>query len=191
MSRSNARSRRLRHRPSRVVPASIVAIVLLAVGALAAIAAIARLLNGTWPAQMTGPATAVAGLTWGSTAIIAVTAVTVVAGAVLLMAALKPGGFRTARLQHGSTNPAVTDTDFVISTRAIARLATARADQVDGVDQVSAWASARRIRLQVTTTSEQVQEIRTQVGVGVTDTLTATGVQPVPRVSVAVRTKGN
>ncbi len=175
MSRSNARSRRLRHRPSRVVPASIVAIVLLAVGVLAAIAAITRLVNGIWPTQMTGPATAVAGLTWGSAAVITVASVAVAAGVVLLMAGLKPGGFRTARLQPASTNPAVADSDFVISTRAVARLAAARADQVDGVDQVSASASARRIRLQVTTTSEQVQEIRTQVSDGVTDTLTATG----------------
>ena len=70
MSRTDAKSRRLRRRPSRIVPATIVAVVLLALGVLAAIAAIARLVNGTWASQVTGPARTVAGLTWGSAAVI-------------------------------------------------------------------------------------------------------------------------
>lgn len=190
MSRSNARSRRLRRRPSRTVPATIVAVVLLAVGALAAVVAIARLVNRTWPSPVTRAATQAASLTWGSPAVITAGAVTALLGLVLLTAGLKRGGFRSARLQPASGNGVAGDTDFVISTRALARLAAARADLVDGVDKVSASASGRWVHVQAVTTSEQADEIRTRVSDGVTETLSAPGVQPMPRVTATVRTKG-
>lgn len=190
MSRANARSRRLRRRPSRTVPASIVAVVLLALGVLTAIAAISRLVDGSWPGQVTGPAAAVAALTWGSAAVLTAGAVLGVLGLVLLIAGIKLGRFRTAPLVAGGSGEAVADTDFVISTRSLARLAAARADQVDGVDTVSASSSSRRVRLKVATTSEQTEQIRQQVIDGVTERLAATGLQPVPRVSATVRTKG-
>lgn len=190
MSRGNARSRRLRRRPSRIVPASIVAVVLLAVGVLAALVAIARLVNGTWPSPVTTAASGVTDLTWGSTAIITVAAVTTLIGLVLLVAGLKPGAFRTARLQPASDNGLTADTDFVISTRAMARLAVARADLVDGVDKVSASASGRRVHLRAATTSEQAEVVRRQISEGVTQMLSTAGVQPMPRVTATVRTKG-
>lgn len=190
MSRSNARSRRLRHRPSRVVPASIVAAVLLAVGVLAAIAAIARLVNGTWPTAVTSAARGVSDLTWGSGAAIATGAVIAAVGVVLLVAGLKPGAFRTARLRAAGSTSAAADTDFVISTRAIARLAAARADSVDGVDKVSVSASGRRVAINAATTSEQAEEIRSRIVDGVTQTLSAAGLHPAPRVTARVRTKG-
>jgi len=190
VSRSNARSRRLRRRPSRIVPASIVAVVLLAVGALAAVVAIARLVNRTWPSPVTTAASGVTVLTWGSAAIITAAAVTALIGLVLLIAGLKLGAFRTARLQPASDKGGTADTDFVISTRAMARLAAARADLVDGVDKVSASASGRRVRVRAATTSEQSEEIRSRISEGVTQTLSAAGVQPMPRVTATVRTKG-
>ncbi len=190
MSRSNARSRRLRRRPSRTVPASIVAVVLLALGVIAAIVAIARLVNGSWPSQVISAASSVTALTWGSVAVIAAGAVTALVGLVLLVAGIKLGAFKTAQLHPSQSSDTVTDSDFVISTRAMARLAAARADQVDGVDKVSASASDRRVHLQVSTTSEQADQIRDQVQQGVTETLSSTGVQPVPRVTATVRTKG-
>lgn len=190
MSRSNARSRSLRRRPSRTVPATIVAVVLLALGGLTAIAAISRLVQGSWPTQVTGAASTVAALTWGSAAVITAGALLALIGLVLLIAGIKLGDFKTAPLAARGASDAVGDTDFVISTRSLARLVAARADQVDGVDKVSASASGRRVHLKVTTTSEQTAEIRQQVNDGVTKRLSATGVQPVPRVSTTVRTKG-
>lgn len=190
MSRSNSRSRRLRRRPSRTIPATIVAVVLLALGALTATVAIARLVNGTWPTQVTGAAGTISALTWGSAAIIITGAVSALIGLILLIAGVKLGAFKTATLQTGQPSQTVGDTDFVISTRSMARLAAARADQVDGVDTVSASASGRRVQLQVTTTSEQAAEIRDQVRQGVTETLSGAGVQPMPRITATVRTKG-
>lgn len=190
MSRSNARSRRLRHRPSRVVPASIVAVVLLAVGVLAAIAAITRLVNGTWPVAVTSAAAGVAGLTWGSAVAIAAGAVVAVVGLVLMIAGLKPGTFRTARLEPSSNASAAAETDFVISTRAIARLSATRADLVDGVDKVSVSATGRRVNIEAATTSEQADQIRVRIIDGVTQTLTAAGLHPVPTVTARARMKG-
>ena len=190
MSRSNAQSRRLRRRPSRTIPAAIVAVVLLAVGALTAIVAISRLIDSSWPTQVTGPASAVAALTWGSAAVLTAGAIAALLGLVLLVAGIKLGAYKTAPLAARGTSEAAGDTDFVISTRSLARLAAARADQVDGVDKVSASASGRRVHLKVATTSEQTDQIRRQVTDGVTERLAATGVQPVPRVSATVRTKG-
>lgn len=191
MSRSNARSRGLRRRPSRTVPATIVAVVLLALGGLTAVAAVARLVTGTWPGQVLGPARTVSALTWGSTAVIVAGATVALIGLILVAAAVKPGPYRTARLQVSGEAPgAVDQTDFVISTRGLARLAAARADLVDGVDKVAVSASARRIHLQVRTSSEQAEQIRRQITDDVGRTLSAAGVQPPPRVTAAVRTKG-
>lgn len=188
MSRSDARSTPLRQRHSRVVPATITAVILLAIGVLAAVAAISRLATGTWASQVSTPAGAVGGLTWGSAAVIATTAVVLVLGLVLLIAGIKPGAFTSTRLDS-STPGAAGERDFVISTRAMARLAAARADTVDGVEKVSVSASGRKVHLRVDTTSEQRDEIRQRVVSSVTDTLTSAGIQPPPRVSAAVRTK--
>lgn len=190
MSRRNARSRQLRRRPSRTIPASVVALLLLALGVLTAIASISRLVDGSWPATVSSAAAGLAALTWASSAVVTSGVVLALLGLVLLVAGLKLGSFSTATIAARDIGGTVEDTDFVISTRSLARLAAARADQVDGVDKVSASASARRVQLQVTTTSEQVDEIRRQVTDGVAERLAATGVRPVPRVRATVRTKG-
>ncbi len=189
MSRTNARSRKLRHRSSRTVASALVAVVLLALGTLTALVAIARLVNGTWPTQVSDTARSVAALTWGSAATIAAGAVIVLLGLALLIAGLKRGAFKTARLQIPAGGP-VGERDYVISTRAMARLAAAQADTVDGVDKVAASASGRRVRVAVTTSSEQADEIRERVHARVSDTLASAGVSPAPRVVATVRTKG-
>ena len=144
MSRNDARSRRLRHRPSRVVAASIVAVVLLAIGVLGAVAAIGRLVTGSWDPAVTGPAGAVATQTWGSPAILAAAIVVLVLGLLLVIAGLKPGAYRSAQLR-GPSGQGIEQTDYVISNGAIARLAAGRADAVDGVDKVSASADRKSV----------------------------------------------
>lgn len=188
MSRTNARSRRLRRRPSRTVPASIVAVVLLASGVLGAVAAIARLATGAWAAQVTQPASAVASWTWGSTAAVGTSIGVLVVGLVLLVAGLKPGGFRSAQLRPPAAG-AVGQTDYVIGNAGVARLAAGEADQVDGVDRVSASADGRRVRLHLVTSSEQATEIRSEVLRRVAERLAGAGLDPAPRVTATVRTK--
>ena len=188
MSRTDARSRRLRRRASRTVPATIVAAVLLAVGVLGAIATIERLVSGAWAAAVSGPARALTALTWASSGVLVVAALTLLVGLVLLVAGLKPGAYRSTRLQ-GPSGGAVGQTEYVITDGAVARLAAARADLVDGVDKVSASAGGRRVRLRITTTSEKLTEIHDRVVSGVTDALSTAGLDPVPRVSATVTTK--
>ncbi|MET1008183.1 MAG: DUF6286 domain-containing protein [Propionibacteriaceae bacterium] len=190
MSRGTTRSRQLRRRSSRTVPATIVAVVLLAAAALAVLLAVARLVNGAWPRQAVDSATALAALTWGSSAVIGAGAAIALIGLVLLVAGLMPGAFTNAQLQPATVSAVDFETDFVISTRAMARIAAARADAVDGVDRVSAAASGRRVSVRVTTTSEQAAEIRDQVSQHVSDALSAAGLHPAPKVSVTVHTKG-
>ena len=185
---STSRVPRLRRRPSRTVPASIVAVVLLALGVLTAVAAISRLVTGGWPSQATTPAGAVAAQTWGSAAVVVATALAVLAGLVLLLAGLKPGGYRSAPLR-GPQGELVEHTDYVITTGAVARLAAAEADRVDGVDKVSASADSRRVRLRLTTTSEQTTQIRDRVVERVSATLAAAGLDPALQVSATVTTK--
>ena len=185
---STTTPRRLRRRPSRVVPASIVAVVLLALGVLTVVAAVARLVTGTWSAQVTTAAGAVAGLTLGSAAVVAAAAVALALGVVLLLAGVKPGGFRSTQLRGAQGDP-VDEVDYVITNAAVARLAVAEADRVDGVDKVGASVDGRRVRLRVTTSSEQATAIRDRVVERVSQALAATGVDPAPRVSATVTTK--
>lgn len=185
---SDARSTPLRKRHSRVVPATITAVIVLGIGVIAAVAAIAHLATGAWASQVGDPAGTVGGLTWGSAAVITTAAVVLVLGLVLLISGIKPGAFTSARLDS-SAQGAVAERDFVISTRALARLAAARADAVDGVEKVSATATGRKVHLRVDTTSEQREDIRQRVVTIVTETFAAAGVQPPPQVSAAVRTK--
>lgn len=189
MSRTDSRPGRLRRRPSRTVPASVVAVLLLALGALTAVAAISRLATGRWATQVTGPASAVGGLTWGSAAMLAAAGVAVLLGLVLVVAGLKPGSYTSSRLDTTRGAGVVAERDFVISHRSLARLAASRADLVDGVDKVSASASGRRVHLDVTTGSEQRDQVRSRVVALVTEALASAGVAPQPRVTATVRTK--
>ncbi len=189
MSRTDARSRRLRRRPSRTVPATIVALVLLALGVLTAVAAIARLVTGSWSASVTRPAGSVAGQTWGSSVVLTAAVVALVLGLVLLVAGLKPGAYRSTHLR-GPVGDPVDQTDYVITNAAVARLAAGQADLVDGVDKVSASAGGRRVHLRLTTSSEQTDEIRDRVVRGVTESLATTGLDPAPRVTATISTKG-
>ena len=189
MSRTNAKSRNLRRRSSRSVAASVVAVILLAIGVFAVIAVVLRLLHCTWPVWITGPAKTVAALTWGSAAVIAAGVVIAVLGLIVFVAGVKLGALKTARLQTPAGGQ-VNDADYVISARAMAKLAAARADTVDGVDNVSASATGSKVWVRVTTSSEQTDQIRDRVRDTVNQGLTEAGVQPIPHVSANVRTRG-
>ena len=189
MSRTNAKSRSLKRRSSRIIPAVIVAVIVLAIGVFAVFAVVLRLLHGAWPTWITGPAKTVAALTWGSAAVITAGAVIAVLGLIVFIAGVKLGALKTARLQI-PTGGKIDDADYVISARGMAKLAAARADTVDGVDGVSTSATGNKIWVRITTSSEQTDVIGDRVRDTVTQGLTEAGIHPVPRVSANVRTKG-
>lgn len=190
MSRSDSRSTSLRHRPSRSIPAVIVSLVLIAIAAVLLWVGISRLAVGTWPAWLSDLARQIAAWSWGSVATLATMIVLAVVGLVVLLTAILPGAHNAVTIRPGAHDgPPAGETDVVMGRRAIARLATAQADLVDGVDSVSASVSPSTVHLAIATSSNQTDTVRSAVTAQVSDRLRAVGLQPVPRVVAQVRSR--
>jgi hypothetical protein len=176
----------LRRRPSRSLPATVVALVVLAVSALATTAAVTRLASGTWPAWATDPAGSVARQTWGAVPVLVAAAVAVVLGLVLLLAALVPG--RRSGVPVGLDVTSAEQGEVVITQRGVARLAAAAADEVDGVESVDVSVSSTLVRVDVVTASRSdVESVRAAVQSSVEERLDVLGTGPVCQVRTRVR----
>ena len=179
----------LRRRPSRTVPATLVALLLTAVGALLTWAGIARLLNGSWPAFVGWVHRHVGDLTWGSAAAITLAIVLTLVGLVLLVSALAPGKPNAFVIDDGDLgSDHVGSTEFVMTRKAVAKLATAHAHQVSGIDSVSATVTSRAVRLTVSSPSAQRDELSRSVTTAVSEALDAVRLRPAPKVTATVRT---
>lgn len=191
MSRRHGKAAPLRHRPSRAVPALILGTLLLAAGVGLVWAAVARMLTGWWPAFLAGPRDWLAGLTWNAPGTWAVGAVAAVAGVILLLAALMPGRFNALPLgapRDGSAQVAGTQ-ETIMTRRAVARLAVAHCEHIDGVSSASATASPRAVHLNVATVLHETAELRGRVIAAVSERLAGTGLDPVPKVTASIRSR--
>lgn len=196
MARDDAKSSSLRRRPSRTVPAAIVAVLVTAGGVAGVWAAVERLATGKWPGWVGGTHLWGATQTWGSVTVIAISILVALLGLLLLVTALRPGMANAYEIKPGASEdtqsrrgPAGSEsTEFVMTRRAVAKLATAHADLVDGVDGVSATVTTRRVSLSVKTTSAETSEIDQLVTSRVTDALAAVGLSPQPTVTTTVVT---
>lgn len=195
MSRHERRSPRLRHRPSRAVPALIAGILLLAVGTALAWLAVSLLVNGTWPALLQEPRDWLAALAWNDPALRQIGIAAIVAGGILLLCAVIPGGFNAFTIDDSVTTGAgeearpAQEQETVISRRAVARLAKARCLQIDGVDTAAATASTRRVRLSVKTYLHEPGDLRVTITDAVRARLEESGLSPVPQVTATVRSR--
>lgn len=189
MSRTDARPAKLRRRPTRTVPATIVSLVLLAVGVGLVWITVLRLLNGRWPTFLSSLHKWLAVLNWGSAIAISVSLAAVVVGLILLVCAWKPGQPNAMVLQLDRSSDAAGSTEFVMTRRSVARLATGHAAQVDGVDSVSAAVTARRVALSVKSPSEQRSQLAETVSARVGEALQGAGLQPMPKITTTVHTK--
>lgn len=190
MSRTDARSTTLRRRPARTVPATITAVALLALGVGLVWAAVQRLVQASWPAFADRTAAWVAALSWGNVWVLIISLALVVLGLILLIAAIKPGPPTAMMVDSGPpADAAGASTEVVMTRRSVAKLATARAGQVDGVDSVSSVVGARKITVAVRTPSQQRGEIEQQVRDRVTGALQSAGLAPMPTVVVRARTQ--
>ncbi|MGF9664251.1 DUF6286 domain-containing protein [Arthrobacter crystallopoietes] len=191
MSRRDGKATSLRHRPSRAVPALILGTLLLAAGAGLVWAAVTRMLTGWWPAFLAGPRDWLAGLTWNAPAVWAVGAIAAVLGVVLLLAALMPGRFNALPLgSPGDGSAQVEGTrETIMTRRAVARLAAAHCEHIDGVSSASATASTRAVHLNVATALHETAELRGRVIAAVNERLTGTGLDPVPKVTASIRSR--
>ncbi|MET3810415.1 DUF6286 domain-containing protein [Arthrobacter sp. UYEF3] len=196
MSRNNGRSTPLRRRPSRTVPALIVGILLLAAGVALVWLTIARLIDGTWPALLQGPREWLTALTWNSPAAWEVGVAATVIGLVLLLCALIPGEFTALTIRNDAERDAahgpadVEEQETVMTRRGVAHLAKACCDQIDGVSTATATATSKRVHLKVKTTLRDTGDLRTRVTDGVLDRLNEIGLDPLPRITANVESKG-
>ena len=189
MSRTDARSNKLRRRPTRTTPASIVSVVVLAVGVGLVWITVLRLLNGRWPRFLGAFHAWLAALTWGSDIAIAISLAAVAVGLILLFCAWKPGQPNAIVLHVDRSGTTAESIEFVMTRRSVARLAAGRADLVDGVDSVSATVRSRRITLSVKSQSEQRSQLADMVTNRVREALQGVGLQPMPKIITTVQTQ--
>ncbi|MCC9204354.1 DUF6286 domain-containing protein [Arthrobacter sp. zg-Y769] len=193
----------MRRRPSRSVPATISAVLMLAVGVGLVWAAVVRLVQGSWPVFVTEPLRWLAETGWDSTRGWTGAVVLLLIGLVLLLCGMIPGDFSALPLRAKPVNmpgmpgagesggvPSVRGGETVVmSRRAVARLAASTCDHIDGVASASATASSRKVHLDVTTALHGTSDVQHWVVDGVRSRLAATGLDPVPEVTASVRTR--
>ena len=182
----------LRSRPSRSVPATICAVVLLALGVAAIVISLLRLTSGSWPETLTAPVQWLADSAWNTPGVWALGIALAVVGLVLLLAGIIPGRFHDlpVRLPRAGDPAAEQATagepSAVMSRRAVAQLAAATCEHIDGVSSASATATDRDVRVSVATALHDTRDLQRWVGDGVHSRLEASGLDPVPRVRVAI-----
>lgn len=180
----------LRQRPARSIPAVLAALIITAIGVVLAWLAITRLATGSWPPVLSQTGRVLSPYSWASGVPIAILVGVLVIGIIMLLTGILPGQYNALAVQAG-TKPAVGATDFVITRRAVAKLAAASADQIDGVDYVSATATSRRVQLNVRTASERTDAIKARVIGAVQASLEQAGLSRVPTVGATVSTKND
>ncbi|MET4093289.1 DUF6286 domain-containing protein [Arthrobacter sp. UYCu712] len=196
MSRNDGRSTRLRRRPSRTVPALIVGILLLAAGVALVWLTVARLVEGRWSALLQGVRDWLTALAWSSPAVWGIGVAAAVVGLVLLLCAFIPGGFTALTVRSAADVDAadgqaqVQERETVMTRRAVAHLAKVCCAQIDGVSSATATATNKRVHLNVKTSLRDTSDLHTRVTDGVRDRLNAIGLDPLPRVTTTVESKG-
>ena len=189
MSRTDSRSNALRRRPSRTVPAVIVALILLALAVSMVWLSVLKLMSGAWPSVVVTAANWAQDVSWGSTTAITAAAGVAVIGVMLLLWAIIPGQFNAMRVRNDDLDSVGVTTEVVMTRRSVARLVTARADEVDGVEAVSTSVGGRSVTLSIATASSDRNAVQTTVKQRVHQALTSAGVHPLPRIAVNVRTR--
>ena len=177
----------LRPRPSRAVPATICGLILLAAGALLVWAAVARWTEGRWPPFVTAVSDWLASLSWNSTGTWTAGIVLVLASVVLLLTVLIPGRYPSLLLKLEPPGEVTGTSQAVISRKAAARLAAATCEHIDGVSSASATATDREVRVTANTPLRDTADLQHWVTDGVRSRLQASGLDPVPAVSVFIR----
>lgn len=179
--------RLFRARSARVVPAVIVALILLALAVglgWAAIAAIAAGSSGD-SALSSGFSgfTDLGAAQWGATAIIAVGAALLLLGLIFTIAGISPGakriiGYRAEAPEHTARF------EVVLPTSALSNLAAAAADSVDGVSSVRAASNASSTNITFSTPIRDNDQIRTDVDAAVSQRFSQIAFDRTPTVKV-------
>ncbi|MGC2939554.1 MULTISPECIES: DUF6286 domain-containing protein [unclassified Brevibacterium] len=182
-------TRLLRKRPARIGPATLSAIVLLALAVGLGWAGIAALVaTGSAAAPLTGTSTAEAagGLHWNSALVIAVGVVLALLGLVALILGLSPGARRILGVSADGSDH-IDDFEVAMPTSALSQIAAAAADGVDGVSGVKASSNAKSTIVTFSTPIRDSEPIRAEVEAAVKDRFAAISFDRTPAVKVQAR----
>lgn len=179
--------RLFRSRPARVVPAVIVAIIILAIAVglgWAAIAAIAA--GGSGDSALSSGFSgfgSLGAMTWGAAAVITAGVIMALLGLIFLVIGISPGakrniGYRTEAPEH------IERFEVVLPTSALASLAATAADSVDGVSSVRAASNASSTIVTFSTPVRDNDEIRRDVDAAVTQRFASIAFNRTPTVKV-------
>lgn len=161
----------LRPRPARVIPATIVAVVIIAAGAALIALAILRLQDGQWPGAATFMADT-GSRQWGARSVAAGGGIIAVAGLVLLLCGILPG----SASQHSSPtrggSESVASSEAVVTRRGTERLVENRVHAVDGVGTCKARFKSKSLSVTVRTPLRDHEQLREAVRSAAQENLT-------------------
>lgn len=179
--------RLFRTRPARIMPAVIVAIIILALAVGLGWAAIAAITAGG--SGDSALSSGYSGFTdfgtaqWGATAIIAAGAALLLLGLIFTIAGISPGakriiGYRAETPEH------IGRLEVVLPTSALSNLAAAAADSVDGVSSVRAASNASSTNITFSTPVRDNDQIRAEVDAAVSQRFSQIALDRTPSVKV-------
>lgn len=197
MSRKDGRTQSLYQRPSRAVPALIVALLMLAGSAGLVWAALSKAINGFWPPFLAPLRSWILDAHWDSLVIWLAGAVFAALGMLLILCAAVPGAFSVLKLQatdhandkNAAKNDGKGSDQFVITRRGVANVARSQSERIDGVAKAVASASVTNVHVAITTPLRTPGDLRQEVVESVHARLERSGVDPVPKVTASVQSK--
>ena len=168
-------------RPRRSLPATLVALALLAAAFLIAVSCGQLLLDQTPLLPFAAVAETGAALTWNQVIVLTAAAVVAVLGLALMVAALCPGTPTVIALAPRDGQP-----DAGATHRSLTRALTLAARNVDGVDKASVRVRPRTITAAIRTPLRDPADLPEQVRTAITERLD--DIAPAQRAQIRVRT---
>lgn len=174
-------------RPRRSAPATIVALVLLALCALTVVCVVQGLLGQTPLISLDQLLALGSGQRWNSAVVIAVAIVAAVLGLVLLLAAIRPGKPTVLPLARLTDADGAPGADAGVRRHTLVKDLTVTAEAVTGVAKATVTARRSRVTAQVTTDAADPTSVPGQVRERLETRLADIGPAPRPRVRVRAR----
>lgn len=168
-------------RPRRTVPATVVALVLLAAAVLVAVSGVQVLLGRPPVVPFDDLAALGAQVTLADPAVVAAAAGTALVGLLLLALALRPGSPTVLPLSDGGSG-----IDTGITRRSLDRALADAAGQVDGVRSATVRSRRTRVRADVRPAFGDPAQLRSRVREQLAERLAGIGPASTPRITVRV-----
>ena len=178
-------------RPRRSAPASVVALVLLAVCVVVAVAVIQALLGQPPLVRLDQVLSLTAAQRWNSGATIAVAVVVAVVGLVLVLVSIRPGRPTVLPLARITDRDGAPVSDAGVRRRTLAKDLTAAASGVVGVSKATVDARRGSVVARISTAAEDADAVPDKVRERLEQRLGEIAPATTPRVRVRARRDGN